>query len=80
MLFPDVKCCFLRVGGPAWELKIDAERLQDKENNDLEEESETIHNKIDTYCKKMVPPNVSNLSTFSFFGFRSLTDKIFILR
>ena len=29
------------MGGSAWELKIDTERLHDKENNELEEESET---------------------------------------
>ena len=32
--FPSVKSRFLRVGELAWELKIDAERLQDKENDD----------------------------------------------
>ena len=30
---------FLRVRGPAWELKIAQKRLQDEENNDVEEES-----------------------------------------
>ena len=29
----------MRVGGPAWELKIDAERLQETEKNEEEEES-----------------------------------------
>ena len=32
--------------GSAWELKIDTERLQDKENNDLEEEGETRNETI----------------------------------
>ena len=46
---------FLRVEGSAWELKIDTERLQDKENNDLEEESDTRSYKIHKYCQKKVP-------------------------
>ena len=43
----EVKSRFLRVGGSAWEFKIDTERLQDKENNDLEEGDEII--KVSNY-------------------------------
>ena len=37
---------------PAWELKIDAERLQDKENDDWEEESGKIPIDIYNYGEK----------------------------
>ena len=47
------------MGGSAWELKIDTERLQDKENNDLEEESETRNEKIHKYGQKKVPQTSS---------------------
>ena len=40
------------MGGPAWELKIDAERLQDKENDDWEEESGKIPINIGKYGEK----------------------------
>ena len=40
------------MGGPAWELKIDAERLQDKENDDWEEESGKIPINIHKYGEK----------------------------
>ena len=36
---------FVKVGGSAWKLKIDTERFQGKEDNDLEEESETRNGK-----------------------------------
>ena len=52
--FSTVKCRFLRVGGPAWELKIDAERLQETEKNEEEEESETRREKVHTYGQKRV--------------------------
>ena len=38
------------MGGPAWELKIDAERLQETEKNEEEEESEK---RRETKCKHM---------------------------
>ena len=50
----EAKSRFFRVGGSAWELKIDTERLQDKENNDLEEESDTRSDKVHQYCQKKV--------------------------
>ena len=55
------------MGGSAWELKIDTERLQDKENNDLEEESET-RSETSTYITagKWFPKQVFNLRSFFF--------------
>ena len=49
----------MKVGGSAWELKSDTERLQDKENNDLEEESETRDEQVQKYGQKKVPPKQS---------------------
>ena len=42
------------MGGPAWELKIDAERLQETEKNEEEEESEKRREKVHTYGQKRV--------------------------
>ena len=39
----EAKSRVLRVWRSAWELKIDTKKFQDKEDNDLEEERETIH-------------------------------------
>ena len=52
-----IKWRFLRVGGSAWELEIDTERLQDKENNDLEEESETRNEKSTYIWSEKGSPN-----------------------
>jgi len=41
----EAKSRFLRVGGSAWELKIDTKRLEDKENNDFEEGSQRRYEK-----------------------------------
>ena len=37
----------LKVWRSAWELEIPTKRLQDKKNNDLEEENETVHKQRD---------------------------------
>ena len=55
-VFSAVKCCFLRVGGPAWELKIDAERLQETEKNEEEEESEKRREKSAYIWPEKGPP------------------------
>ena len=57
MRFSVVKCRFLKVGGPAWELKIDAERLQETENNEEEEESEKTAEKSAYIWPEKGPPN-----------------------
>ena len=54
--FSVVKCNFLRVGGPAWELKIDAERLQETEKNEEEEESEKRREKSAYIWPEKGPP------------------------
>ena len=54
--FPIVKSCFLKVGGPAWELKIDAERLQETEKNEGEEESEKRREKSAYIWPEKGPP------------------------
>ncbi len=41
--------------GPAWELEIDTERLQGKENNDLGEEDEINQQNIHKCSKKREP-------------------------
>ena len=58
------KSRFLRVGGSAWELKIDTERFQDKENNDLEEESDTRSEKYTHIVRKRSLKQVFNLRSF----------------
>ena len=52
------------MGGSAWELKIDTERLQDKENNDLEEESDTRTNNKKKNVRKRSLKQVFNLRRF----------------
>ena len=46
----------MRVGGPAWELKIDAERLQETEKNEEEEESEKRREKSAYIWPEKGPP------------------------
>ena len=52
------------MGGSAWELKIVTERLQDKENNDLEEESDTRSEKYIHIARKASLKQVFNLRSF----------------
>ena len=47
--FSVVKCSFLRVGGPAWELKIDAERLQEIEKTRRKKRAKKEEKKVQTY-------------------------------
>ena len=45
------------VGGSAWELDIHRKRLQDKENNDVEEGDETTQETITYIWPEKVAPN-----------------------
>ena len=52
------------MSGPAWELEIGTERLQDKENNVLGDDDEINQKKIINVARKEVQKNVSNLRSF----------------
>ena len=43
----------MKVGGTAWELKIDRKRLQKKENNDLKEGGERTNEQKHTHMAKI---------------------------
>ena len=58
----------MRVGGSAWELKIDTKRLEEKENNDFEKESHRREVKKNINIARRGPEKeVCKLKGFGFF-------------
>ena len=69
----------MRVRGSAWELNIDTERFQDKENNDLEEERDIGRHNKHKYSKKNVSKRFVQMRLVIKSGYYSKNDYLALI-